>query len=69
MDRLNEKLDLLVKLGRLFGPMQRLAEFPNEYDDQERAETVARFLSEQQQLTQDFLAFSKGQPGHNYAIE
>ena len=69
MDRLNEKLDLLVKLGRLFGPMQRLAEFPDEYDDQERAETIARYFSEHQFLIQDFAKFSTGQPGHNYQIE
>ena len=69
MDRLNEKLDLLVKLGRLFGPMQRLAEWPDEYNEQERAETIARYLSEQQLLSQDFAKFSTGQPGHNYQIE
>jgi hypothetical protein len=69
MDRLNEKLDLLVKLGRLFGPMQRLAESPDEYDEQERAETIARYFSEHQLLIQDFARFSTGQPGHNYQIE
>ncbi len=69
MDRLSEKLDLLVKLGKLFGPMQRLAESPDEYDEQERAETIARYFSEQTLLSQDFTRFSMGQPGHNYTIE
>jgi hypothetical protein len=64
-DRLNETIDLLVKLGRLFGPMQRLAESPDEYNEQERAETIARYLSEHQLLIQDFAKFSTGQPGHN----
>lgn len=69
MDRLNEKLDMLVKLGRLFGPMQRLAEFPDEYNEQECAETIARYFSEHQSLIQDFAKFSRGQPGHAYQIE
>lgn len=69
MDRLNEKLDLLLKLGRLFGPMQQLAESPGEFDGQERAETIARYLSEHQSLIQDFARFSTGQAGHNYQIE
>ena len=69
MDRLNEKLDLLVKLGRLFGPMQRLAEFPDEYDEQERAETIARYFSEHQFLIQDFAKFSTGEPGRDCRIK
>ncbi|MGB7208612.1 MAG: hypothetical protein WBD27_08130 [Pyrinomonadaceae bacterium] len=69
MDRLNEKSDLLVKLGALFGPMQQLSESPDKYDEQERSETIARYLSENQILIQDFAKFSTGQPGHNYHIE
>ena len=69
MDRVSEKLDLLVKLGGLLGPLQRLTEFPHEYDEQERAETIARCLSEHQTFIQDFGKFSTGQPGHNYQIE
>lgn len=69
MDRLTEKLDLLVKLGRLFGPMQRLAECPDDYNEQERAETIARYLYEHQVLIQEFAKFSTGQAGHNYQIE
>ena len=69
MDRLTEKLDLLVKLGRLFGPLQQLCDSPDTYDEQERAETIARYLSEHQLLIREFLDFSTGQPGHNYEIE
>ncbi len=69
MDRLTEKLDLLVKLGYLFGPLQHLVAHSDEYDEQERAETIARYLSEHQTFIADFGRFSTGQAGHNYQIE
>ena len=69
MDRLQQKNSLLVKLGALFGPVQRLIEHADEYDEQEKAETVARYCAEFPKLTVEFEAFSKGQPGHVYAIQ
>jgi hypothetical protein len=69
MDRLQEKHGLYVKLGVLFGPLFRLAEHPEQYDTQERAETVARFYAERGSLQNDFQRFSAGQPGHLYLSE
>ena len=69
MDRLSQKNELMVKLGRLFGPLQSLSESPEKYDEQERAETVARFMSEHIVFIKEFHTFSLGQPGHNYQIE
>jgi hypothetical protein len=68
-DRLQEKHDLYVKLGKLFGPVQRLVEHPSEYDVQERAETLARYFSETEALLSDFRAFGVGQAGHDYSVE
>lgn len=69
MNRLQIKLGLCIKLGALFGPLQRLVEYPEQYDEQEKAETLARYFSEHKKLITEFQEFSVGQPGHNYAIE
>ena len=69
MDRLDAKLDMLLKLGRLFGPLERLIEASDEFDEQERAETIARYFAEFPKLNEECRAFSVGQPGHNYQIE
>ena len=69
MDRLQQKYSLFVKLGALFGPLLQLVENPDQYDEQERAETLARYFSEYHTLTDEFQKFSTDQPGHNYLIE
>ena len=69
MDRLQEKNDLLFKLGALFGPLQRLAASPTEYDEQERAEIIARYCDEYPRLHAAFDAFCRGHAGHHYMIE
>lgn len=69
MSRLDEKNDLLLKLGKLFGPLERLAEYPNDYDAQERTEIVARYISEHLLLIQSFGQFKVGQAGHDYNLE
>lgn len=69
MDRLQQKNSMLVKLGVLIGPLQRLIQHPDQYNDQERAETLARYFAEYHKLQEEFRSFCKGQPGHDYAIE
>jgi hypothetical protein len=69
MDRLQQKHNLFVKLGALFGPLQRLVAHPEQYDDQERAEVLGRFFAEYMTLQREFSTFSTGQPGHSYAIQ
>lgn len=69
MDRLEAKLDMFIKLGHLFGPLDRLIKSPEDFDGHERAETLARYFAEYPVLNEEFRAFSVGQPGHNYMIE
>lgn len=69
MDRLQQKHDLFIKLGMLFGPLFQLVENPDRYDEQEEAETLARYFSEVFELTRDFDRFTKGQPGHEYRLQ
>jgi len=69
MDRLRKKNDLFIQLGALFGPLQHLAANSTLYDEQERAQTIARFCAEHSNLLNEFRAFTLSQPGHNYAIE
>jgi hypothetical protein len=69
MDRLNKKNDIYVKLGVLFGPLLHMTTNPALYDEQEKAETLARYFADYPALNETFRAFCVGQPGHNYAIE
>ena len=69
MDRLQQKHNLFIKLGALFGPLLQLVEHPDQHDEQEKAETLARYFSEYHMLTNEFQTFSTNQPGHNYLIE
>jgi hypothetical protein len=69
VDRLKEKSELHFQLGQLFGPLLRLIEHPDQYDSQEKAETLARYYAEYGELKSCFERFSLGQPGHNYAVE
>lgn len=69
MDRLQQKNSLFIKLGALFGPLLRLVENPDQYDDQERAEIFAQYCAEYPNLISAFRVFATGQPGHFYEIE
>ena len=59
----------MAKLGALFGPLFKLVDAPEQYNPQERAETIARYFAEYPKLQTEFGTFSTGQPGHDYAIE
>lgn len=69
LNRLQKKEDLFTKLGMLFGPLLHLTENPLLYDEQERAEVLARYFSECYLLTIDFEQFSQGQQGHDYRVQ
>lgn len=69
MDRLQQKSELMYKLGVLFGPPERLVSQPADYDDQERAEIIARYFAEYPTLAEEFRKFSESQPGHKYSIQ
>jgi hypothetical protein len=69
MDRLQQKNELFMKLGALFGPLQHLAESPGSYNEEERKEAIARYSNEWRKLEREFRAFSTGQAGHAYTIE
>ncbi len=68
-DRLRQKSELHFKLGRLFGPLLELIEYHDRYDEQQKAEILARYFAEFQSLMVEFEAFCRGQPGHDYAIQ
>lgn len=68
-DRLQQKNDLLIKLGALFGPLQHLAENPTVYDEHEKSQAIARYSSEYVKLLTEFTSFCEEQPGHWYVIE
>ena len=69
MDRLQQKNSLFIQLGALFGPLLRLVENPDQYNDQERSEIFARYFAEHSELINEFLKFTQGQPGHFYRLE
>jgi len=69
MDRLQQKNNLFIKLGALFGPIQRLIDTPDRYDEQERSEILARYFYEYPKFQEDVFAFTQGQPGHRYINE
>lgn len=69
MSRLREKNELFIKLGALFGPLQRLVERPQDYNEQEKAEIIARFAFEKEEMNRRFGVFAAGQAGHDYHIE
>ncbi len=46
MDRLQEKYGLFLKLGALFGPLQHLIEHPDQYNEQEKTQTIARYFND-----------------------
>jgi hypothetical protein len=66
MDRLREKQELLVKMGSLFGPLHRILQRPEQYDEQDRARVVAQFWSESHELNAQVTAFTLSEPGCNY---
>jgi hypothetical protein len=68
-DRLRQKHELFIKLGMLFGPLHRLIGQPANFNDREKAETVARYSAEWRDLASQFREFSIGQPGCSYEIE
>jgi len=69
MDRLQEKYSLFTKLGALIGPLQRIIDYPEQYDEQESAQAIARFCDEYPRLVSEFRTFSVGEPGYNYLIQ
>ncbi len=69
MNRLEEKSNLLIQLGVLFGPMQELVAHPERYNDQEVARVQAQFFASYSTLLNGFSFFCTGEPGCNYAIQ
>jgi hypothetical protein len=69
MNRLQEKYTLFTKLGALLGPLQRLVDHPEQFDEQESARVIARYCDEHQRLANEMNVFSKGEPGHDYLIQ
>lgn len=68
-NRLSEKNELFYCLGILLGPLEHLVANSDSYTTQERTAVIARYNADYPKLTQKFEVFSKGQPGHDYAVE
>ena len=57
-------------LMALFGPLQRLVAHPEEYNEQESAEVIARYCAEWDHLNDEFRKFCNGQiREHKYAVQ
>jgi hypothetical protein len=69
MDRKREQAELLVLLGRLFGPMLSYADNPGTVSLPDRARVFARFFADRPRFLQAFIAFTQSEPGHLYLIE
>jgi hypothetical protein len=69
MDRFQQKNSLFIKLGALFGPLLKIVENPDQYDEQKKSETIARYFAEYSLLVKEFRYFASGHPGHFYLIE
>jgi hypothetical protein len=69
MDRLQEKYELFLKLGALFGPLQSLIDHPEQYNEQEKAQAIARYCNEYPKLKSAFSTFCNGESGHAYDIQ
>ena len=57
--RLDATHDFFVKLGKLLGPLQDLVDHPERYDEQERAETLARYFSNSAALMCNSMCFQR----------
>jgi hypothetical protein len=69
MNRLQEKNQLIFKLGALFGPLLSLMEKPEEYDEQERVEVIARYCAEYPEFRREFRKFTQSQPGYDFIVQ
>jgi len=68
-DRLKQKSDLIYTLGKLLGPLERIVEYPDLYDMQEKTRIIARYCDEFEKYLSDFYSFCQGEKGHNYQVE
>jgi hypothetical protein len=66
MNRKRQRAEIIFKAGQLFGPLLKLVEYPESYDQDERTRIVARYLAETQKFTQSSMDFTRGEPGHFY---
>lgn len=69
MDRKREQAELLVLLGRLFGPMLSYADNPRTVSLADRARMFARFFADRPRFQQAFVDFTQSESGHLYLIE
>lgn len=69
MNSLQKKHALFTKLGALLGPLQRLVDHSEQFDEQESARVIARYCDEYRRLANEMKAFSVDEPGHDYLIQ
>lgn len=66
MNRKSQQGELLFKAGQLLGPLLKIAENPESFDSDEITRAVARFCADAAHFSRATLAFSQGEPGHDY---
>ena len=69
MSRKHEQADLVFKLGQLFGPILKIIDNPQTYDEEEKARIFARFFAEVPSFSQQTRQFTIIEPGHNYLTQ
>jgi len=69
MDRRKEQVDLILKIGMVFGPMVRVLENLDDVEPDEKKRVLARFQSDMGGLQSDASKFTHGEPGFSYQEE
>jgi hypothetical protein len=66
MNRKRQQAEILFQAGQLFGPMLKMVENPESYDQDERTRILARYFADVQRFVGNFREFINGEPGHIY---
>ncbi|MBW9264918.1 MAG: hypothetical protein K1563_12785 [Candidatus Thiodiazotropha sp. (ex. Lucinisca nassula)] len=66
MDRKRQQADIIFRLGRLLGPLEFAASFPDRFDADEQERICARFLADLPIFYNEVVQFCDGEAGHRY---
>lgn len=67
--RLEQKNDLLIKLGMLFRPLVEMVESTALHDPEARSRVLARYAKESLDFMVEMNTFSQEDPGYRYEVE
>jgi hypothetical protein len=69
MSRKRQQAERFFKAGQLLGPLLKIVEHLETYDQDERTRILARFFAETKRFIDDFQVFTRGEPGHVYQTQ